>query len=161
MKMTFEQFKASRRATTDLSEISGDEDKMPGYIYGTNTAHFYINTRPAGGWENGAPQAYCLTIERDGWLSDCLVALEHRLFAFACDQCGWQQDCQLHELASVAQQLYHDEYGSEAQIDADNAFHDYARKQFHPMAWEDFTGWCLKARGDEAIEEAVHLLEME
>ena len=70
-------------------------------------------------------------------------------------------DAELSSLAASARPIDDDDYGSGRQIEAQNAFFVFVEKQMHPMAFEEFEAWCLKATPDEMIDEAIRLLKEE
>ena len=69
----------------------------------------------------------------------------------------------INTLASAAYPINDDDWGSERQIAAENAFFAFVKDYVTrgPRAvegrkqWEDFEGWCLKATTEEMIEEAL------
>lgn len=63
---------------------------------------------------------------------------------------------QLQELATAARPTNDQDWGSERQLDAENAFFDaFARAGFGSPAFDAF---CLKATSEEMIDEALRIL---
>jgi hypothetical protein len=73
-------------------------------------------------------------------------------------------DPQLDALANAARPISvgdDNDWGSERQTTAQNDFFTVVEELMHPMAWEEFSDWCLKATTDEMIDEALRLLREE
>jgi hypothetical protein len=64
----------------------------------------------------------------------------------------------LEALAREARPLDDDEWGSERQTQAQDAFFNFVKAHMHPRAYEDLEMWCLKATTDEMIDEATRRL---
>jgi len=67
----------------------------------------------------------------------------------------------LYTLAQTARPINDDDWGSERQITAENAFFLYVEKQMHPSAFSELEDYCLKATTDEMIDQAIKWLEAE
>ncbi len=63
------------------------------------------------------------------------------------------------ELANKALALANDEdWGSEAQIDAENAFAAAAQELMTPAQIEDWESYCLKATSEEIIKSGLEIV---
>jgi hypothetical protein len=77
----------------------------------------------------------------------------------------------INTLARAARPINDDDWGTERQINAENAFFAYAKERMfagragktlapQKQKWADFEAYCLKATTDEMIDEALRLLGM-
>ncbi len=67
----------------------------------------------------------------------------------------------LAALASAARPIDDDDWGSDRQIEAENAFFQKIETILSEAAWEELTDYCLKATSDEAIDEALRQVGIE
>jgi hypothetical protein len=67
----------------------------------------------------------------------------------------------LYTLAQAARPLDDDDWGSERQVTAQNAFFVYVERQMHPVAFAELEDYAMKATTDEMIDEAIKWLEAE
>ena len=70
-------------------------------------------------------------------------------------------DKTLYKLAQAARPLNDDDWGSERQTTAQNAFFVYVESQMHPVAFAELEDFAMKATTDEMIDEAIKWLETE
>jgi hypothetical protein len=64
-------------------------------------------------------------------------------------------DAELEKLANAAKPLNDDEWGSERQIEAENAFFDAVQELVSKEVFDGLEGYCLKATTDEMIEAGL------
>ena len=62
---------------------------------------------------------------------------------------------EIEKLAAAAKPLNDDEWGSERQIDAENAFFDAVKEMVSKEVFEGLESYCLKATTDEMIEAGL------
>lgn len=67
-------------------------------------------------------------------------------------------DERLVAMAGAARALGDDDWGSARQVAAQNAFFLEVERLMHPVAWDEFEMWALKATVDEKVDEALRLL---
>jgi hypothetical protein len=68
---------------------------------------------------------------------------------------------EIEALAQAARPLNDDEWGSDRQLEAENAFVNATRELMHPIAWEEFIDATLKCTTDEMVDYALKLLREE
>jgi len=62
------------------------------------------------------------------------------------------------KLASAARSTNEADWGSDRQIDAQNAFFDFVMDHISEEAWRDLEDYCLKATSEEMLEEGMMAL---
>jgi hypothetical protein len=62
---------------------------------------------------------------------------------------------EIEKLAAAAKPLNDDEWGSERQISAQNAFFDAVQEMVSKEVFDGLQGYCLKATVDEMIEAGL------
>jgi hypothetical protein len=62
---------------------------------------------------------------------------------------------EIEKLAATAKPLNDDEWGSDRQIEAQNAFFDAVQEMVSPEVFEGLEGYCLKATVEEMIEAGL------
>lgn len=67
-------------------------------------------------------------------------------------------ELELFQLAQAARPITDDDWGSDRQIEAENAFFDYVKTQLPVPLWDELEAYCLKATTDEMVDEALRLL---
>lgn len=84
-KMTFDQFRAAGTDCDDLGTALHDSmwDDCPTRGRGRLYEGLWIERKPEAGWLNGRPEEWFLLTCDDDMLSDDLVELEARLYAYA------------------------------------------------------------------------------
>ena len=63
----------------------------------------------------------------------------------------------LNSLAAAARPINHEDWGSERQIEAQNAFFQEIEKLLPSAEFEALENYCLKATTDEMIDRALEL----
>lgn len=69
-----------------------------------------------------------------------------------------EQNSDFAALAKKAYCINDDDWGTERQIEAENAFFAAVKAKLPAPVFEKLEGYCLKATSDEMIEEAMRLL---
>lgn len=67
----------------------------------------------------------------------------------------------LDALAAEARPTSDDDWGTERQTNAQNAFFDFLKEHMHPMAFEELEMWCLSATTDEMIDKGLQMMREE
>lgn len=163
-QMTFREFLASGRDVADVGAIVGEpeQDGMAGRVYADDSCYI---SGTAGDWS--------LTISNGSW-DGPLPGLERRLFEYAAGE-GYLKPrapapasvtalptlAALEALAATARPLNDDDWGSDRQVDAENAFFDEASKvapELDSDSGSAFASFCLKATTEEMLDEALRIL---
>lgn len=61
----------------------------------------------------------------------------------------------LEEMAIAARPINESDWGSDRQIEAQNAFFEFVEEHFPEIMSNEFEAFCLKATSEEMINEAI------